>query len=310
MAAWLDENVSQFDMVHLHDMRTYQNIVARRATLARWIPYVLSAHGALSLVSRLQTVKRVYDILFGDAILRSAARLLAVSPLEARQYAAHGQADKVELIYNGLNVAEFESVSPAGQIRERMGVSDPEAKIILFLGRLHKTKGVACLLRAFAQIPDPSLVLVLAGPDGGELASLRAEAERPELKGRVFFPGGLYEAKKMAALAAADVLVYPSVYEIFGLVPWEALLCNTPVIVAEGSGMSELIAQAGAGRLVPTFNLAALAVAIRETLAQPDKSREMVRRGQEFIRRHFDWERVVTAVERVYELSLLHQVAR
>ena len=86
----------------------------------------------------------------------------------------------------------------------------------------------------------------------------------------MIFTGLLRGAARLEALADADVLVYPSADEVFGLVPLEALLTGTPVVVADDSGCGELIGQVGGGVVTPLGDADALAAAIRQVLAARD----------------------------------------
>ena len=108
----------------------------------------------------------------------------------------------------------------------------------------------------------------------------------------------------MAAYQDADVLVYPSTYEIFGLVPFEALLCGTPVIVTDDCGCGEIIKEAECGYLVNYGDVAGLAEVLRFALEHPDVNKRMVEAGRRYIEEHLAWESVVKRVEEVYEESI------
>jgi glycosyltransferase involved in cell wall biosynthesis len=89
------------------------------------------------------------------------------------------------------------------------------------------------------------------------------------LNGRAIFTGLLRERERLEALADADVLVYPSQDEIFGLVPLESLLSGTPVVVASDSGCGEVVRATGGGEIVPVGDVEALAAAIDGVLSEP-----------------------------------------
>ena len=177
-----------------------------------------------------------------------------------------------------------------------------QARIILFLGRLHQIKGIHHLIEAFALLSKEILdaALVIAGPDEGELANLQALTHRLQLQERVHFVGPLYGRNKLAALVDADVLAYPAAYEIFGLVPFEAILCGTPVIVTESSGAGGLIAEAQAGYLAPYADVSRLAEILRRALASPQESGQMVVAGQRYIRENLDWNKILNQYEKLY----------
>ena len=97
---------------------------------------------------------------------------------------------------------------------------------------------------------------------------------------RTIFTGLLRGRDRLEALADADVLVYPSQDEIFGLVPLEALLCGTPVVVADDSGCGEVVRITGGGHVVPLGDVDALSRAIDVVLTSPQDVARAGRRGR------------------------------
>jgi glycosyltransferase involved in cell wall biosynthesis len=120
------------------------------------------------------------------------------------------------------------------------------------------------------------------------------------LDGKVRFVGPLYGPDRLAAYVDAQVLAYPAVHEIFGLVPFEALLCGTPVVVTDDCGCGHLISDAQAGDLVPYADVEALAKALRHALNNPEQSQRKVKAGQEYIRDRLNWEVIVGELENLY----------
>jgi glycosyltransferase involved in cell wall biosynthesis len=297
-----------FDIIHLHEVRTFQNTVVRHFAVRRGVPYVLSAHGTLPIIVQRHAAKRAYDQLFGRRLLRSAARLVAVSPVEVEQYVQAGvEQERICVIYNGLDLAEFSHLPPWGRFRERLGIPK-ETKAILFLGRLHRRKRVDHLIDAFARlsacldsaVEKSAVRLVIAGPDEGQQALLEAQARYLGVHRDVLFAGPLYGEDRLTAFVDADVLASPGVYEIFGLVPFEALMCGTPVVVAEDCGLGRLIAEAGAGYTVPAGDVSALANALARALTHHEEVHAAVHAGQAFVREQLDWRASVSALEALY----------
>jgi glycosyltransferase involved in cell wall biosynthesis len=116
----------------------------------------------------------------------------------------------------------------------------------------------------------------------------------------VRFLGLLEGRERLGLLADADVLVYASTGEIFGLVPFEGLLCGAPVVVADDCGCGELIAEAGAGLLVRHGDVAGLRARIETLLADPTAAGAMVRRGQRYIRERLGFDRVAARHVELY----------
>lgn len=303
LMGWLRQNIQYSDIVHLHELRTFQNIIAKYYSVNKGIPYVLSAHGTLPIIVQRKLAKRVYDCLFGKSILSHANRLVAVSEAEAQEYqSVLCSGDRIRVVYNGLDLSEYSPLPRRGIFRNNLNIGDARIKVILYAGRLHRQKGLIHLILAFAELRSrgKECVLVLVGPDGGELVHLKNVIARLRLEDSAFMVGPLYGPDKLAAMVDADVLAYPAYHEIFGLVPFEALMCGTPVVVCEGSGMGQLIGQAGAGFLVPFGNATALASALEEAIDHRDQALEKVHKGQTFVRECLDWNKVIPQLENLY----------
>ncbi len=151
---------------------------------------------------------------------------------------------------------------------------------MLFLGKLTPRKRVDVLLRAFARLERPDACLAVAGNDMGDGSRLRTLARSLGVEHRTTFTGLLEGRDRLEALADAEVLVYPSQDEIFGLVPLEALLAGTPVIVSDDSGCGEVIPGTGGGQVVPLGDADALAHAIEGVLTAPSAWREAAARSR------------------------------
>ena len=125
-----------------------------------------------------------------------------------------------------------------------------DGPLVAYLGKLTPRKRVDVLVRAFAQLRVANATLVVAGNDMGSGDGARATARQLGVDSRTVFTGLLEGRTRLELLASADVVVYPSEHEIFGLVPLEALLAGTPVVVADDSGCGEVIAATGGGLVV------------------------------------------------------------
>lgn len=303
LVGWIQKNIGNYEIIHLHELRTFQNIVVQYYSVIKGIPYVLSAHGTLPIIIQRKLAKRLYDFWFGRSILSHSSRLIAVSQAELQEYrTTRLPMDRIRVVHNGLDLSEYFTLPAKGIFRHKFGLTNRITKIILYIGRLHRQKGLVHLLTSFFELSSQGkdYVLVIIGPDAGELVHLQKLVTRLCVQHRVRMVGPLYGSAKLAAMVDADVLVYPAYHEIFGLVPWEALMCGTPVVVCEGCGMGELIGQAGAGYLVPFGDAAALASALDRAIDCRGEAQERVHKGQLFIREHLDWKKIILQLENLY----------
>ena len=300
MKKWLERNLKDFDVIHLHNHRTYQNNEVHKFAMKYGIPYIVQAYGSVLPIFQKQNLKKLYDFIWGDKILLDASKLIAVSKVERAQYLKMGVPEsKIEIVPQGFDVSQYQTLPERGKFRRKYGIAADE-KMVLYLGRLHKSKGLDFLISGFSSLLDMNkdVKLVIAGPDEGFLDTLMRQIEKLEIDEKVLFTGFINE--KFEAFVDADVLVYAGVLEIFGLVPFEAIMCGTPVIVADDCGCGEVIKQGKCGYVVKYGNINDLKEKMTVSLNNPELNAQMVENGRKFIRDYLTWERVTTDIEKCY----------
>jgi len=202
---------------------------------------------------------------------------------------------RVHVVYLGRDEA-FGPVRDADQIahvRERYGIA---GRYFLYVGTLQPRKNLARVIDAFAALAgNPALVptlsdvqLVLAGKRGWLYDDLFAQVTRLGLASRVVFPGYVEEADLPALLSGALALVFPSLYEGFGIPVLEAGACGVPVITSNTSSLPEVAGDAAL--LVDPHDVDAIADAMVRIATDAELRAELDRRGQENVKR-FSWEK-------------------
>ena len=187
----------------------------------------------------------------------------------------------------------------AMQLRAQLGLTDK--KIIGFAGRFVEEKGGDVLLRALPQLlaAEPRAHLLFAA-ESNVVYEQFFERCRPlldQVAPHVTWLGLLRDRQRLANFyAACDVLALPSRSDCFALVQAEAMLCGTPVVASDIPGAREAVRRTGMGRLVEPNDPAALAAALFEVLAAPDR----YRRPAAEIAAHFDVTRTVSAYEALF----------
>jgi len=307
MNKYLKENIDKFDIIHMHNFRTYQNIITHKYAKKYNIPYVLQAHGSVPRIIEKKYLKKTYDACYGTRLLRDASSVIAVSNAEVDQYLQMNVSiEKVKIIPNSIDVDLFSNLPEKGNFKKKHNIN--EKHMILFLGRLHEIKGIDFLIKSYAELikERTNVILVLAGPDDGYLERAKSLVEELTLDEHVKFTGFVNGGEKLAAFVDADVLVYPSIFEIFGLVPLEAIMCGTPVIVTNDCGCGEIIKEVECGYLIHYGDVAGLDEALRFALEHPDINRRKVEAGREYVEEHLAWESVMKQVEEMYEGCVRH----
>jgi glycosyltransferase involved in cell wall biosynthesis len=297
MRRFLRRHARSFDVAHLHACRNLPGVFAARSLRKAGVPYVLAPNGTAPLIERRRFAKRLFDAAWGNDVTRHANRVLAVTEAERRQLHDAGvDDDRIRLVANPIDLDEFSSPPQRGAFKARHGLTGP---LVVYLGKITPRKRVDLLVRAFAQLPSSTATLVIAGNDMGAESSAREAAEAAGVMGRTRFLGLLQGAERLDLLADADVVVYPSEHEIFGLVPFEALLMGTPVVVSDDSGCGEVVQQVGGGLVVPGRE-ADLARAIESVMGQQDYWCAAARTAALHVRERFGAATIGARLEELY----------
>lgn len=300
MKAWLDQNISQYNIVHLHEYRSYQNTLATRAARVNNTPVVLQARGSVLPFFEKKLLKRLYDVVWGNEILSSAAGVIALCGCEADQYRAMGVPNnKITIIPNGIDQSQFSLLPVKGTFRSKYHIPDDE-KIVLFLGRIHKIKGIDLLIDSYSELVQeiPNVTLVIAGPDDNTVPKLIEQIKRKNLIREPLFTGPLYNQDKLAAYVDADVYVLPSRYETFPNTVLEAWACETPVIVTERCLIADVVEKAGS---VTKFESSALKKAIIKTFTDEKQRQLATRSGRSLIENDYNLDSSVNKIENLYK---------
>ncbi len=208
--------------------------------------------------------------------------------------------DKVTVIYNAI-ADTFYNPPPEDaveQVRERYQLHDP---FVMYAGNVKPHKNIERLIDAFARLREDGehddLKLLISGSEVSKYATLRRAVHRYNLHKHVRFLGFQPEETLAALYRLANVFVFPSLYEGFGLPPIEAMASGTPVVVSNVSSLPEIVGDAGV--LVNPYDAAAIADGIRRVLDDTALRADLIARGA--VRaRSFSWQESVKRVHAIY----------
>jgi glycosyltransferase involved in cell wall biosynthesis len=215
--------------------------------------------------------------------------------------------DKITVLHSGVD-ARFAPEKQRGEeerIRRRYKLG--HQPFILSLGTLQPRKNYSRLIAAFARVADVSRWidgrptshnLVIVGKQGWLFDSIKADVARLGIRTRVIFPGYVEDQDLPALYRAADLFVFPSLYEGFGLPPLEAMACGTPVVTSNVSSLPEVVGEAGL--TVDPTDIYALANAISRALQDVQLRQQMIEHGLARAA-EFTWQRAARQLRQVYQ---------
>lgn len=233
-----------------------------------------------------------YPIGMQRQVIRYCDRIITSSQESAKeiQQAFHVSADKIRMVYNGLDADFF---YPLHLPRK--------ANSLLFVGNTDDPKkGIKYLLQALTLLPpNINLTIVDEGPPQKTYAA--DLVKKYSLSSRVIFTGKVAAEKLRLLYNTATLAVLPSLYEGFGLPAAEAMACGTAVIATKAGALPEVVGEEGAGLLVPPRNPQALAQAIQEVVQDRKKTEKMGEVGRRRVEKLFTWSKVAEKTEAVYK---------
>jgi glycosyltransferase involved in cell wall biosynthesis len=221
---------------------------------------------------------------------------------EIAQYLAEGigRPGQHTFIYNGIDPEAFAGGGvDRAAVRREMGV-DPEAFLVVSVGRLVPVKGHAHLIDALPEVlrrrPDAAVLIVGDGPLRNDL---EGRARSLGVGDRVRFSGHLGDVASV--LGAADLFALPSLNEGLGLALVEAMATGLAAVASRVGGVPEVVVDGETGLLTPPRDAGALAGAVLRLMEDAGERRRMGEAGRARVRQHFSIERTVRETERLYE---------
>ncbi len=294
------------DVVHMHV--PWDFVCCRVAGVANrlGVPYVVALHGMLDdwCMEQRGWKKRLYLSIAGRRLLERAAAVHCTCRIEADQasrWYPRGRSEVIPLIFNPSAFKEL----PGPELARRAYASalgDDGEPVVLFLSRLHPKKRLDILIDAMARLREigPPCRLVIAGTGEPEYEqSMRDLVTRHDLGDRVEFVGFVSGQEKISLYQACDLFVLPTDQDTWPFALIEPLACGLPLITTRGVDIWQDLEASGGAVIVetPPENLAET---IKRLIEDPDKCRDMGRRGRRWVLETLDPDRVMDRYEALY----------
>ena len=216
--------------------------------------------------------------------------------------------EKINVIPNGVNMNLFNGIERDYNFRRKFAMDNE--KIILFMGRLVYEKGIQHLISAMPKILNGyhDTKLVICGK-GGMIDELKAQASALGISEKVYFAGYMNGKDVQKMYKAADISVFPSTYEPFGIVALEAMLSENPVVVSDIGGLNEIVQHKENGMKTYCGNSNSIADSILELLYDHKLCSEITKKAKNKVRNEYNWNKISQDTHFAYQKAICQSMA-
>ncbi len=216
--------------------------------------------------------------------------------------------EKINVVPNGVNLNKFTGMDRDYSFRRKYAMDNE--KIILFMGRLVYEKGVQNLIAAMPKVLASyhDAKLVIAGK-GGMLDELKAQADYLGISNKVYFAGYMNGNDVEKMYKAADISVFPSTYEPFGIVALEGMLAERPIVVSDAGGLGEIVEHRVTGMKSYCGNPNSIADSILELLFNPELCDNIVKNAKIKVKENYNWQKIAQDTHFTYQKAICETMA-
>ena len=216
--------------------------------------------------------------------------------------------EKINVVPNGININNFNGIERDYEFRRQYAMDNE--KIILYVGRLVYEKGVQNLISAMPKIlngyNDSKLVIV---GKGGMYDELKNQANAMGIANKVYFTGYLNSKQVQKMYKCADVAVFPSTYEPFGIVALEAMLAGVPAVVSDVGGLDEIINHGIDGMKSYAGNSNSIADSVLALLYDHKLCANISKNAKSKVKEQFNWNKIAQDTHFIYEKAICQTMA-
>src|SRR5436190_4675970 len=294
LTRWLKQNVTQYNLLHLHALFSYSTTAAAHFARKQLIPYIVLPHGMLApwAIKQKRFLKQPYLRLIEQRNLEHAAAVQFTAEEELNSSAFRGQSNIVLPCVIDL------AIQRNGHRRE-----PSDRPRILFLSRLHPKKGIDLLIKAVGKLAadGKDFELLLAGDgDPDYQQQVKAMVHDNQLAARTRFLGFVRGSEKTRLLHESDIFVLPSYEENFGIAVTEAMAASLPVVISDRVNICDEVRSAEAG-LITSPEVEDLRLAIARLMDDRVLRTEMGARGAEFVKARFGMAAIAHQTINIYQ---------
>ena len=255
----LKATAHEFDIIHAHGYHISSSLAGCYYAKKCKKPFILTAHDLIipdDLPTDAKLFKKIYDKTFGRYLLKNSTRLIALTEDQIQQYAERGgDVSKIRIIPNGIELDKYRNAKTNPDIIAKYGIDDVD-KVLLFVGRIDKYKGIQDVIEAMPVILSKhhNIKFIVVGGDYGYKCELKKLSEKLNVDKSVVFTGNISKEELIELYKRADIFVFPSKMEGFGIVLLEAIASGTLCIAYSIPSVRKIIKDNENGVLVKNKN--------------------------------------------------------
>ncbi|MFN6471285.1 MAG: glycosyltransferase [Nostoc sp. SerVER01] len=304
LTQWLWQNISQYELVHVHALFSYASTIAMTIARLKNVPYIVTPHGLLCEWSLQQSTrkKQTYLKLIEQANLDSSQIIHFTSEKEQQEVSLLGLQKPNVVLPLGISLPT--KIADARQrLRQKFNIPQDEP-VILFLSRLHYKKGLEYLIPALSKLTHHRFTFILAGngaPDyEAEIESLLVSSG---LRDRTLVVGFVEGETKDILMQGSDLFALTSYSENFAVSVLESLGVGVPVLVTPGVALASVVKQNQLG-YVPDLDVAAITDALENYFGNPQQAKKMGDRARQLVSDKYSWNHIAQDLLEIYKLII------
>lgn len=290
------------DVMMIHGCFRHHYQWAAREAQRRNLPYLVIPHGALDphVFTYRGLQKHLWWCFVGQPAMTRASGVICMTQRELDKAGMRARLPALRyVIHLPVELPQLDDRAEQRlRMRRKLGIGETD-RVLMFLGRFDPFKRLPEIISAFARVPDPTLRLVIAGPESPEMSFTACRRLAGASIERLHLPGAVYGEDKHALFAAADALVSASARENFGYSLCEGLAAGLPAIIGPGNDLAPELAEARCGWFLERDDVDTLARAYAWVATTPaEELSAMGDRGRTWVREHLGRDQFRRALER------------
>jgi len=299
----LKESLEDFDLIHTSAVWQFIQLAVSKVCKYYRVPYIVSAHGSFKEWPWQQNKirKRIYWYLFGKRTMNDVAAVHFATELERK-----ASISTVPLLSNipSYVVPNGIPFNEKGRVQNKRQFLNiyPKEFIILFLGRIHKAKGIDFVLKALSLIENENFRFLIVGPEEDKAYSnyLKKLSNKLEIKEKIIWYGPVHKAETGSFYSSSSLMVLTSNSENFGMVIIEAMSYGLPVLISKNTGIWQDVVANNAGVAVD-LNENSIAKEIEKLVVKPSLLSEMSKNASFLAKNKYNIDNIASLMIKAYE---------